>query len=56
MEKEAESRVFRRSLFVVKDMKLGEVFTEDNIRSNPSGYGLSTKHIGVILGKNETVY
>ena len=32
-EQEAKSRVFRRSLFVIKDMKAGEVFTEENVRS-----------------------
>lgn len=50
-EKEAASRVFRRSLFVVKDMKAGDVFTEKNIRSIRPGYGLTTKYIDAILGK-----
>jgi len=39
-EKESKSRVFWRSLFVVKDMKAGEVFTEDNVCSIRLQYDL----------------
>jgi len=50
-EQEAKSRVFRRSLFVVKDMKAGEVFTEENVRSIRPGYGLHTRHLKDVLGR-----
>ncbi|MBN1472357.1 MAG: pseudaminic acid synthase [Syntrophaceae bacterium] len=56
MEKEAVSRVYRRSLFVVKDVKVGEIFTTDNIRSIRPGYGLSPKYIPVILGKKAKLF
>jgi len=53
-EHEVGSRVFRRSLFVVQDVKAGEVFTEENIRSIRPGYGLPPKYIKEVLGKKAT--
>jgi pseudaminic acid synthase len=50
-EQEAKSRVFRRSLFVVKDMKAGEMFTEENVRSIRPGYGLHPRHLNDVLGR-----
>jgi pseudaminic acid synthase len=48
---EAKSRVFRRSLFVVNDIKTGELFTPHNVRSIRPGYGLHTRHLEEILGR-----
>lgn len=50
-EQEAKSRVFRRSLFVVKDMKAGDVFTEENVRSIRPGYGLHTRYLNDVLNQ-----
>lgn len=48
---EEKSRVFRRSLFAVKDIKQGELLTKDNIRSIRPGQGLMPKYLNDILGK-----
>ena len=53
-EKQKESIVHRRSLFIVKDMKAGEVFTRDNIRSIRPAYGLLPRHINEAMGKKIT--
>jgi pseudaminic acid synthase len=50
-EKEARSRIFRRSLFVVKDVRAGDVFTESNVRSIRPGYGMHTRHLPEVIGK-----
>ena len=50
-EQEAKSHVFRRSLFVVKDMKTGKIFTEENVRSIRPGYGLHPGHLKDVLGR-----
>lgn len=48
---EDKSRVFRRSLFVVKDMRAEEIFTLENVRSIRPGYGLHTRYLPEILGR-----
>ncbi len=54
-EKMKKSREFSRSLFVVKDIKIGEVFSEINTRSIRPGYGLPPKYLKDILGKQAKI-
>jgi N-acetylneuraminate synthase len=49
---EIKSRAFRRSLFVVENIRAGETFTEKNVRSIRPGWGLHTRHLEEILGRD----
>ncbi len=53
-ENEKNSLIFRRSLYVVKDIKKGEEFTPENIRSIRPGYWLHPRYYEEILGKTAT--
>jgi len=53
--REAASRVFRRSLFAVRDIEPGETFTGENLRSIRPGFGLAPKHLPAILGRKARV-
>jgi len=50
-DSERSSRVFRRSLFVVLDVRRGELFSAENVRSIRPGHGLHTRHLPQIVGK-----
>ncbi len=50
-EREVASRVFRRSLFIVRDIKAGDVLTEENMRSIRPGYGLHTRYVKEVIGR-----
>ncbi len=50
-EKEQASTAFRRSLFAVKDIAAGEVFTEENVRSIRPSHGIAPKYLPVLLGR-----
>lgn len=50
-EAEKKSLQYRRSLYVVQDMKTGDRLTSENLRAIRPGLGLATKYVEIVLGK-----
>ena len=50
-EKEKKSLVFRRSLYIVEDVRVGDVLTEKNLRAIRPGFGLPPKYLPDLLGR-----
>jgi len=50
-EKMRKSRDFSRSLYVVEDVRAGELITEKNVRSIRPGHGMHPKYLSEIIGK-----
>jgi pseudaminic acid synthase len=53
-EKQKKGREFSRSLYIVNDVKAGDVLTEENVKSIRPGYGMHPKHYKEVLGKKFT--
>lgn len=50
-EAEKKSIVFRRSLYIVQNLKVGDVLTKENVRAIRPGFGLPTKYLEQVLGR-----
>jgi len=50
-EAEKSSITFRRSLYIVRDLKAGDILTKENVRAIRPGLGLPPKHLNQVLGK-----
>ena len=46
---ENKSKIFRRSIFITKNIKKGEKFSKDNMRVIRPGFGLAPKYYNMLL-------
>lgn len=51
LNEEKSSLIFRRSLYVSKDLEKGEMLSKDNLRVVRPGFGLAPKYYEILLGK-----
>lgn len=51
-ESEKKSIIFKRSLYVVRDLKAGDMLTAENVRAIRPGLGLPTKYLSAVLGRS----
>jgi len=54
-DKQAKGKEFSRSLYVVADVKAGEPFTAENVRSIRPGFGLHPRYYHDVIGKTAIV-
>jgi pseudaminic acid synthase len=52
---EQKTKLYRRSLFVVKNIAAGDVFTPDNVRVIRPGHGLPPEHLDQVIGKRACI-
>ena len=52
--KQQKGKDFSRSLYIFKDINVGDILTEDNVRSIRPGFGLHPKYLKTVLGKKIT--
>ncbi len=52
--KKEKSRIYCRSIYVSQDIKKGDKFTNENLKSVRPGYGMHPKYLGEILGRTAT--
>jgi pseudaminic acid synthase len=54
-DKMLKSREFSRSLYVVENIKIGEIITEKNVRSIRPGFGLHPKYLNYVIGRKARI-
>lgn len=52
--KQSAGRAFSRSLYIVEDMKAGDIFSHENVRSIRPGFGMHPKNLDIVLGRKAT--